>query len=175
LVFSTASGSVVKTSAQEARKLWQRDIPGKISAPIARDGRWLYVGSENTKLYKLDIETGRSGWATPFQAGARLTDLAVVGRRAVYQRAGDNGLYAIDKDSGEMLWQVSEGTGLLAEKGETAFVFAEPGVLVVMDNGTGKKLYSVNFAGVSRYVTNTTDSTIYVSDARGRVMSIGEK
>jgi outer membrane protein assembly factor BamB len=95
-----------------------------------------------------------------------------VGRWAVYQYAGINGLYAIDKDSGRMLWQVSEGVGLLAEKDETAYVLAEPGVLAVMDNSTGKKLYTVNFAGVSRYVTNTTDSTVYVSDDRGRVMSI---
>jgi len=133
VVFSTVHGNVVRASAQKAKRLWQRDIPGKISAPIARDGRWLYVGSENTKLYKLDIDTGRSGWGTAFQAGAQLTDSVVVGKRAVYQYAGNNGLYAIDKDSGKMLWQVSEGLGLLAEKDETAYVFAKPGVLVVME------------------------------------------
>lgn len=172
VVFSTQVGNIVMTSAQKAKRLWQRDIPGRINAPIVRDGRWLYVGSENTKLYKLDINSGRSGWETVFQAGAQLTDSVTVGGRAVYQYAGNNGLYAIDKDSGKMLWQVSEGLGLLAEEDETAYVFAEPGVLVVMENSTGKKLYTVNFAGVSRYAANTTDSTIYVSDDRGRVMSI---
>jgi len=172
VVFSTQVGNIVMTSAQKAKRLWQRDIPGRINAPIVRDGCWLYVGSENTKLYKLDITSGRSGWETVFQAGAQLIDSVTVGRRAVYQYAGNNGLYAIDKDSGKMLWQVSEGLGLLAEKDETAYVFAKPGVLVVMENSTGKKLYTVNFAGVSRYAANTTDSTIYVSDDKGRVMSI---
>lgn len=172
VVFTTPVGNIVMTSAQKAQKYWQRDIPGRISAPIARDGRWLYVGSENTKLYKLDITSGHSGWEAAFQAGAQLIDSVTVGGRAVYQYAGINGLYAIDKDSGRMLWQVSEGVGLLAEKDETAYVLAEPGVLAAMDNSTGKKLYTVNFAGVSRYVTNTTDSTVYVSDDRGRVMSI---
>lgn len=172
VVFSTEVGNIVKTSSQKAKKLWQRDIPGRISAPIAKDGRWLYVGSVNTKLYKLDIDTGQSSWGAAFQAGAKLTDSAVMGKRVVYQCAGDNGLYAIDKDSGKMLWQVPEGVGLLAEKGSTVYVFARPGVLVVMDNNTPKKLYSVNFAGVSRHAANTTDSTIYVSDDKGRVMSI---
>ena len=172
VVFSTVSGNVVKTYAHGARKLWQRDIPGTISAPIARDGDWLYVGSDNTKLYKLEIQSGRSGWDAPFQAGDRLTVSAVAGKRAVYQYAGDNGLYAVDKESGQMLWQVTGGAGLLAERDETAYIFAKPGVLAVMDNETGQKLYSVNFAGVTRYATNTTDSTIYVSDDKGRVMSI---
>jgi outer membrane protein assembly factor BamB len=172
VVFTTLVGNIVMTSAEKAEKYWQRDIPGRIKAPIARDGRWLYVGSENTKLYKLDITSGHSGWEAPFQAGAQLIDSVTVGRRAVYQYAGNNGLYAIDKDSGRMLWQVSEGIGLLAEKDETAYVLAEPGVLAVMDNSTGKRLYTVDFAGVSRYVTNTTDSTVYVSDDRGRLMSI---
>jgi len=175
VVFSTTVGNIVKTSAQQAKKLWQRDIPGRIDAPIARDGRWLYVGSENTKLYKLDIDTGRSGWGAPFQAGAQLTDTVVIGKRLVYQYAGNNGLCAIDKDSGQMLWRISEGVGLLAEKDETGYVFAEPGVLVAMNNSTGKKVYSVNFAGVRRFATNTLDSTIYVADDKGRVMSINEK
>ncbi|RKY11372.1 MAG: hypothetical protein DRP65_04435 [Planctomycetota bacterium] len=175
VVFSTVAGNVVKVWAHGAKKLWQRDIPGTISAPVARDGRWLYVGSENTKLYKLGIDTGRSGWGAPFQAGAQLTEAVVVGKRSIYQYAGDNGLYAIDKDSGKMLWQLSKKTGLLAEKAEKAYVLAAPGVLVVMDNETGRKLYSVNFAGVRRYATNTADSTIYVADDRGRVLSINEK
>jgi outer membrane protein assembly factor BamB len=174
VVFTTPVGNIVMTSAQKAKKYWQRDIPGRISAPIARDGRWLYVGSENTKLYKLDITSGHSGWEAAFQSGAQLIDSVTVGRRAVYQYAGINGLYAIAKDSGRMLWQVSEGVGLLAEKDETAYVL-EPGVLAVMDNSTGKRLYTVNFADVSRYATNTTDSMIYVSDDRGRVISISGK
>jgi len=175
VVFSTEVGNVVKTFSRKAKRLWQRDIPGRISAPIARDGRWLYVGSINMKLYKLDINTGQSGWGAAFQAGAELTNSAVVGKKAIYQYAGENGLYAIDKVSGKELWQVRGAVGLLAEKGSTAYVFARPGVLVVMDNSTGKKLYSVNFAGVSTYVVNTTDSIIYVSDNRGRVMSIEAK
>jgi outer membrane protein assembly factor BamB len=173
--FSTEVGNVVKTSSQKAKRLWQRDIPGKISAPITRDGRWLYVGSINMKLYKLDINTGQSGWVAAFQAGAELTNSAVVGRKAIYQYAGENGLYAIDKVNGKELWQVKGAVGLLAEKGSTAYVFARPSALVVMDNDTGEKRYSVNLAGVWAYAVNITDSTIYVSDDRGRTMGIEAK
>ena len=51
-------------------------------------------------------------------------------------------------------------------------MLAEPGELVVMDNNTGKKLFSVNFAPVTMFTTNLLDPVIYVSDNKGRIASI---
>jgi hypothetical protein len=41
--------------------------------------------------------------------------------------------------------------------------------LVVMDNNRAKKLYWVNFAGVSIHAANAPDSKLYIADKRGRV------
>jgi hypothetical protein len=38
-----------------------------------------------------------------------------------------------------------------------------------MDNVSAKKLYSVNFAQVSRYAANITDSKIYIANEQGRI------
>jgi hypothetical protein len=38
-----------------------------------------------------------------------------------------------------------------------------------MDNVKAKRLYSVNFAGVSINAANTADERIYIADERGRV------
>jgi len=175
IVFSTVSGNIIKTRADCPKKLWQRDIPGTISAPITRDGDWIYVGSDNNKLYKLEIETGRSGWDVPFHAGDRLKTAAVAGKNVVYQYAGHNGLYAVDKETGQMLWQVPGGVGLLTEKGERAYVFAEPGMLAGFNNNTGKKLFCLDMPGVSAFATNTVDSTIYLGDNSGRLMRFSER
>jgi len=175
VVFSTVSGNIIRTLAEAPKKLWQRDIPGTISAPITRDGGWIYVGSDNNKLYKLEIETGRSGWAVPFHAGDRLSTAAVAGKNVIYQYAGHNGLYAVDKETGQMLWQVPGGIGLLTEKGERAYVFAEPGMLAGFNNNTGRKLFSLDLPGVSAFATNTVDSTIYLGDNSGRLMSFSER
>jgi hypothetical protein len=48
-------------------------------------------------------------------------------------------------------------------------VITGTGTLVVMDNVKAKRLYSVNFAGVSIHAANTADERIYVADERGRV------
>jgi hypothetical protein len=39
----------------------------------------------------------------------------------------------------------------------------------VMDNIKSKKLYSVNFAGVSKHASNITDDKIYIADNLGRI------
>ncbi len=172
VIFSTLSGNVVSISSESPEKLWQFDVGGAITAPIVRDGNRLYVGSEDTKLYKFDIHTGKSLWAAPFQTGAALKTAAVTGTKVVYQYAGQQGLYAVDKQNGRKLWHVPDGVAFLAEKDSLAYVLAKPAVLVVMDNKKGKKLYSVNFASISNYAINTMDSRIYVADDKGRLMCI---
>jgi hypothetical protein len=67
------------------------------------------------------------------------------------------------------MWLLPQGAELLAEADRKAFVVTNAGTLAVMDNARGKLLYTVNFADVSKYAANTTDSKIYIADERGRV------
>ena len=171
-VFTTKSGSVVCICAWQPDKLWQFNVSGRISAPIIRDKNWLYISCEDTKLYKLDVYTGKSGWDIPFQAEQILVDSARVGKKVIYQYIASKGLYAIDKTSGKKIWHLQEGMDLLTEMGKAAYVLAEPSKLVVMDNDSGRKLFTVDMPTVSGHVANTTDSIIYVSDDTGKVTSI---
>ena len=93
----------------------------------------------------------------------------------MYQPAGDKGLFAVDKETGKAVWHAKEGVDLLVEIGSRAYVYARPGVLTVMDNTSGKKLHSVNFADVDKYAVNTADKLLYVADDGGRVMCIEEE
>lgn len=174
VVFSTDAGNIVNISSQSPQKRWQFDITGKIQAPIVRDGGWVYVSGFDTKLYKLDITTGKKGWDVPFQTGQILYDSVRIGKKTVYQPAGIKGLYAVDKETGKQLWNITGGKDLLAESGSTAYVLAKPGILVVMDNEKNKEVRTVNFERVCHYVSNTADSTIYVADNKGLVASIKE-
>ena len=58
---------------------------------------------------------------------------------------------------------------MLAEAAGNAYVITKAGTLVVMDNKKAKQACSVNFAGVSKYVTNVVDSKIYIADMSGRI------
>jgi len=174
LVFSTIAGNIVRLSPKKPKRIWQRDVGG-MKASLVRDGKWLYASSTNSKVVKIDIETASNGWLMDFIAGETLTTGVMLGKKVVYQYAGKNGLYAIDKNSGKEVWRVDNGIGLLSEDDDLAYVFAKPGVLVAMDSIKKQKLYSINFANVEVFGVNSIDSNIYVSDRKGRVMSIGSR
>jgi outer membrane protein assembly factor BamB len=175
VVFATEKGNIIRIASDSPARKWQFDIPGRIKADVVRDGDSLYVGSDNTKLYKFDINTGEKIWPVDFQAGAVLSEPAVIGGDVVYQRTDRKTLYAIDKETGNKLWKLENSTGLMAEKGDRAYMLENTGVLVVMDNKLSKELYSVNISPVSRHATNTTDSQIYVSDEKGRLVGLNIK
>ena len=175
VVFSTRPGNVMCFVPAEKKRKWQSNIADGIVAPLVRDGISLYVSSIDSKLHKLSIINGHSAWKAPFQAGQPLQKSAQVGKNIVYQHAGSKGLYAISKADGKMVWQQEEGQALLAEVGRLAYIFVKPALLVIRDNITGKKLYSVNFADISDYAVNTKDRAIYVANGDGRVMSITPK
>lgn len=175
VVFSTKPGNIVGIAPDEAKKRWQRDVSGRVSASLVKDGRYVYVPCEDTKLYKFDAMTGQNAWSIPFQTGNTVLDAPIIGDKVVYQYVDVHGLYAVDKNSGRKIWQVEAGLNLLAENDNLAYIIAQPGLLVVMNNSTGRKEYSVNFAAVTDYAVNTTDSSFYIADNSGRVMSIKTK
>lgn len=175
VVFSTERGNVIGISPDGPQKRWQRDVSGRVSASLVKDGEHVYIPCEDTKLYKFDAMTGENAWSIPFQTGNAVVDPPIIGEKVVYQYIDVHGLYAVNKDSGRKIWKVEAGLNLLAENGDLAYVIAQPGLLIVMNNSTGREMYSVNLAGVTDYAVNTTDSSFYIADNNGRVMSINTK
>jgi hypothetical protein len=172
VVFATQAGNVVGMSPTEAKKLWQYDVTGKIKGQLVLDGEDIYVGSFDSKLYKLGLSDGKLVWNSPFHSGAPIRDSFAVGDEIVYLYNPLNGLYGINKQTGKPVWQVASGEGMICETPQKGFVFASPGILKVMDNETGDELYSVNFSSVQRYAVNTTDAVMYLADTKGRLMSV---
>jgi len=64
---------------------------------------------------------------------------------------------------------VPGGIDLLTEARNRAYVITNNRTLVVMDNVKAKELYKVNFAGVSKHVSNITGDKIYIADNHGRI------
>ncbi|MHC4544044.1 MAG: hypothetical protein ACYSYL_05870, partial [Planctomycetota bacterium] len=103
-----------------------------------------------------------------YQTAAVLDKSPRVTREVVYQHVLYQDLSAINRESGKLMWEVPGGIDLLVEAAGKAYVIAK-GRLVVMDNKKAKRLYSVNFAGISKYATNTADSKIYIANKAGRI------
>lgn len=167
VIFATDTGSCISIRPDAPKQLWQFDAAGGIARPIVRDRKSLFIASEDTNVYRIDILTGELVWR--YQAGAVLDRGPVVTEGVVYQYIRDKGLVAIDKKSGNVLWQLPEGIDLLAQSQGKAYVITNSGNMIVMDNNKTKQLYSINLAGVSKYATNVADAKIYIADKAGRI------
>lgn len=167
VVFATDTGTCIAITPDAPRRLWQFNAADAIVAPMVRSAGSLFFAGRDTNVYKLDIASGKLLWkyqtAAPLESGPRVT------AERVYQYVRGRGLAAIDAENGRLLWQLQEGAELLAEADGKSYVITNDGKLVVMDNNTAKRLYSINFAKVSRYVANVTDSKIYIADEVGRI------
>ena len=173
VIFTTDGGNVISFTPDRPIQLWQFDAAGGIVGPIVRDGNSLFFACNDTNVYRidmLDLQAVKLIWKC--QTNAVLDNAPYLTKDIVYQRADDKGLAAIDKKSGKLLWQLVKGADLLAEANGKAYVISRNRILVVMDNNKSKKLYLANFAQVSRYATNTTDSKIYIADENGRIACI---
>lgn len=172
LIFATDTGSVVCITADGPQKLWQYDIIGSIQAPLVRDEQAVYVSTLSTKVYKLDVATGKPLWNDSFNTAAPLYSSLNIGEEVLYQPAGEMGLYAIDKEKGSRRWHLENGVGLVSESGSRAYVMTKPAILVVMDNSKNEAIYKLNFAQVTDFAYNGFDEMIYVSDEQGRIAAI---
>ncbi|MHC4103938.1 MAG: outer membrane protein assembly factor BamB family protein [Planctomycetota bacterium] len=171
VIFGTAAGNVISITPDRPTKLWQFDAAGGLAGPIVRDGMSLFFASKDTNVYRVDM-VGlplKKQLVWKYQSAGVLEKEPRVTQQVVYQQVPNKGVTAIGKQSGQLLWSVPGGVDLLAEAGGRAYVITKNRTLVVMDNFIAKKLYSVNFAEVTRYTTNTTDSKIYIADEHGRI------
>lgn len=174
VVFATDAGDVIAVAPDVPRRLWQFRAAEAIAGPVVKDWMSLFFASEDTNVYRLDAvglpEKTRLIWK--YQAAAVLDQAPRVTQEVVYQPVRGKGVTAIDRETGSRLWRVPGGVDLLAEAGGRAYVITKGEKLVVMDNAKAQTLYSVNFAGVTVYASNTGDDKIYIADKRGRVMCL---
>jgi len=172
VIFATESGNIVSMPFNSKKPNWQTEIATGLTAPILSDKNQLFVSSLDMKLYRLDAKDGNTAWETPFQTGQSLTESARIGKNTLYQYAGQEGLYAVDRETGKKVWNLKNGYDLLAEQGSRAYILGKPSILYVMDNKKTGILYSLNIAGVTNYAVNTTDSKIYIAGKKGRLMAV---
>ncbi|MBM4102872.1 MAG: hypothetical protein FJ263_02320 [Planctomycetes bacterium] len=174
--FGTAAGNIVAIEPTSPRKIWQFNLSGKMVIPpvLDPDGEFIYAGGLDSKLYKINAAKGLPApeWETPFFTGGPIRDPLIPGKTCVYVYTLNTGLHAVDKQTKKEVWPpLLQGRAILAEKGHLAYIYVQPGILNVMDNAAGKKVLSVNIAGVDRYAVNMTDSKIYLADKKGRILA----
>lgn len=95
--------------AQDGQVLWSRAIGGEIWAPLSHHDGKLYVGSDDSTFYAVDLEARDIAWAFP--TGGMVRSGAAIADGMVLFASDDGYLYALESESGSEVWRFDLGSG----------------------------------------------------------------
>ena len=103
---SLGDGRVTAMSLETGAPLWERQLPGTLSAPSSGRDR-VFVGSTDNFFYALDARTGRDAWK--WRNGGDVVGADVDGD-LVFFASLDNVLRAVNRGNGNQKWRKPTGT-----------------------------------------------------------------
>lgn len=151
---------------------------GPIYADIKASGNDLLVASADSKLYCLDVRTGRIRWT--YYAGVPLHASPEVTAGFVYISVPGKGICAINRLEGQMdraaSWSVANADQFLAEDDKHAYLKSTDNRVLAVEKATGQVKFESRRTDLAIYVSNPVNdpkgATIYASTKRGLVMAI---
>lgn len=163
----SGDGAVYALDLETGETVWRAEVAGPVDASPAVAGGLVLAADRAGTFFALDRETGEQRWRVesgplvPMPWGGESGDLytaspAVVGSTAVFG-GGDGSVYAIDVDSGEVLWtHATDGR-----------VRASPAIVdgVVYTGGTDGSMYALALEDGRR---------LWRFDTRGRTLDSSE-
>ena len=156
-IVGDGSGTVSAFDLATGTRQWSETVAGAVRGGAAFDGEQIYVVGEEGEAAALDLQgrviwrqtiTGRTGegeqlrvFAAPVVAG----DLLVVSlvREQVF---GEPGLVALDRATGDVVWQATDAAGIKSEWGSVRSSPAVVGDLLVYGEGYSNRLVALSIA-----------------------------
>ena len=158
-------------------------IPGNIYGAVVLNDGALYYGDGKGMVYALIADTGRPYWPKPFLTGARIWSSVVVDDQRVYAASQDHCLYALDKKSGDKLWQfpgqlpsdcktIDALVGSPTVYDGVVYVGSFGGELYAVDAATGQLKWTFKAGGGLWDGPAMVDGTLYFGDQAGNVYAL---
>lgn len=183
LVFAASrDGGVYAVRAENRPVIWPGldgavfKTGGPILADLKADKDGVFVASTDSKLYCLDMLTGRVKWT--YYAGAPLREDSspVITNNAVYIHVPGSGLVAVEKAGRQEIrqakWIVADARQFLSQDERFAYLRGGDNRIIAVDKETGKPVFRSERNDFSLFVSNTKDATIYAAKPNGEVCGI---
>jgi outer membrane protein assembly factor BamB len=173
-VIAVSSDGMVRALAlKSGRLLWSFDLRQPSVASPVTDGNRVYLTGSSGKCYALDIKDGTVIWSNAMIDGFVET-IPIIYRGMLIFGTWNNHLYALDTDSGEMLWDWHNGYSNrmlspaacvpVAVDGRL-FVVAPDRKMACLDANTGQLLWHSDLGkiAVRESMGITADSTLILA------------
>ena len=97
------SGSTTEEVSNVADRLWQRELGGRLTAPVLADGMLYVAQSETHVLHALNAVSGQSAWS--FVAGGRIDSPPTISQGYVLFGSADGYVYCLRSHDGALVWR----------------------------------------------------------------------
>ena len=145
---------------------WEFATGAAIHSSPAVAGGMVYVGSQDSKLYALDAETGREIWS--FAAESWIESSPAVVGGVVYFGSNDGNLYALDARTGAERWRFETRLGIRsspAVAGGMVYFGTDNYTVYGVDAATGRQRWIFHAAGRIDSSPVVAEGIVYVGNS----------
>jgi outer membrane protein assembly factor BamB len=171
--FASRGGSLYSVTTTDHKLSFQFETDFPISAPMAESRRYLFLPSEDFKLYCLNKVNGVTHWV--YNAGLEIRQKPQVMEQDVFLTPAHGGLHVVDRGSGNRKWFRGRITGFVAASPSRVYVSDNVGNLVILGREEGKLIAALPLRRFSVRLSNGRTDRIIIATERGLVACIRER
>ena len=142
---------------------WSTPTGDLINSTPAVVGKVVYVGSHDSKVYALDVASGKSLWTAA--TGGAITSSPAVVNGVVYIGSADHTLYALKAGAGETLWTAAAADAFLSSPtvvNGAIYIGSVDHKLYALHAATGSILWTVTTGDSITASPSVVDGVVYV-------------
>ncbi len=181
VVFASTDGTIRSFIPETGDPIWTSSLGDPIISVLVIDENQIFVGSSNKGFYALDKKLGQVQWHVPEVEGYIETRPLLVDSLLVFG-TWQNQLYALDRYSGEMIWDwQNETPGPLYSPaacwpvagGGKIFIVAPDRYMTAIDKMNGKTIWRSNRFMVRESIGISEDKNrVFVKTMRDTVVAL---
>ncbi len=137
-----------------------------------------FVGSYDTNVWAVNVETGAFVWKYPTHGGIASSPIIDEGNRLVMFGSEDNSFYALDYRNGRISWSYAtqdkiRGTAHVAPDVDAVFFGSDDGHLYALGAPNGRFLWKYQLGQAVRSRPFVTNEVVIVGSGSGEVFGLG--
>ncbi|WP_153447633.1 outer membrane protein assembly factor BamB [Vibrio algicola] len=134
---ASRDGDVKALDPKTGKTLWEKDLgkdePARLSGGVTALYDKIFIGSENGQVYALSVDDGSLVWQKDIEGEVLAKPLA--DQNFVMLNTAKGSLIALDQDTGEQEWDISNEVPNLTLRGDSSPASVSGGVFWGMSNG----------------------------------------
>lgn len=168
---------LTKDAILQLKQTWVFGTGGSISSSPVRDGETVYVGSDDKRLYAINVQDGKERWS--FLADSEIYTPPVVVGETVYFGTSSGLLYAVNINNQQMVWPPFTTGGIIvcfpAVADGTVYVGSADHNLYAIDAQSGALLGTFPTGGAIRSSPAVVNGTVYIGSFDHKLYAIDAK